>query len=124
MNIKRYRNKYGQVIQEWVFLLVVVITAVSAMTIYVKRALQARMYDANNYMVQEASSGAPDINLDSSQYEPYYTVTSSRRTETVNNSITLSAGGTSGIFHKIINERTQNVSTSTQLPPSAGAEEE
>ena len=61
----RTRHK-AQSMAEFALLLAVVAAAITSMTIYVRRSMQARYHQATKLLVQEATKGEH-------QYEPYYT---------------------------------------------------
>ena|SRR3989338_4586412 len=67
---KLYKRKKGQNLAEYAILIALVIAAVVAMQVYVKRSLQARIFDATNQMI-DSSAGLGDT----AQYEPYYLTT-------------------------------------------------
>ncbi len=61
------KNHRGQNTAEYAIVIALIIGAVIAMQIYVKRGLQGRMKDATDYVATETSElGA------TKQYEPYY----------------------------------------------------
>ncbi len=107
---------------EYVLNFFVAIGMVTAMTIYFKRAIQARMFDARNTMfnmianrVQNYYSG----NTIFFQYEPYYgnTVSTVARQENAATNLLPSPGLSSGIFRKTIDETTSIQTQSETAPP-------
>jgi len=64
------RNKVGQNTAEYAILIGVIVAAVIAMQLYVRRGMQARIKDAVDYSLN-LDDGAPDV-FKGSQYEPYY----------------------------------------------------
>jgi hypothetical protein len=76
----RRLNKMAQSTAEFAIVISIVIGAIVAMQIYVKRALQAR--------VRDASDG-----LGSGQYEPYYLQQNTNQNSTGNETDTLQTGG-------------------------------
>ncbi len=69
--LRSFRSKKGQgVTGEYVALIALVSVAITAMTVYVRRTLQARAYDADRYMVTSAASALG--NSIAFEYEPYY----------------------------------------------------
>ena len=101
---------------EYTLLFLLVVVTIAVITLYTQRALQARLYDVQVYMINQAreASGKPVPY----QYEPYYGRVKSVVTRVENSKARLESGGTSGIFTKFINESTGVVSESDQLPPA------
>ena len=63
----RLKNHRGQNTAEYAIVIALIIGAVIAMQVYVKRGLQGRMKDATDYVASETTElGA------TKQYEPYY----------------------------------------------------
>ena len=130
--LRRVKGQKGQAnFGEYVLILFLVMGAASVMTVFVKRALQARVRDAGHLVFDSAVITANYINaIDDqfgwvtgniySQYEPYYMntestiVTDARLTERLDSAI----GTTSGIFTKEIDEETSVGTTSTTAPPA------
>jgi hypothetical protein len=81
---------------------------VTAMTIYFKRAIQARIYDARNTMLNMVLNRTQGYYAGNVQigYEPYYSNTASTVVRQENTRIDLLPGGTTGIFNKTIDEMT------------------
>jgi hypothetical protein len=71
---KIVRGTLGQAIfVEWVMTVAIAITALSLMTVYVRRAYQARIYDADTFMLSKVGNAFSNtIRL---EYEPYYAET-------------------------------------------------
>jgi hypothetical protein len=61
---------------EFVVILLIVIGALTAMTVYARRTIQARAYDAQTLAIAKASKGLGQTVLN--EYEPYYTVTGTK----------------------------------------------
>ncbi len=131
----RLHSQKGQAsLPEYVVTFFVVIGAIVAITVYVQRGLQARTYDARNYMVAQAAKDCDaDCKAATSQvsnnailpeYEPYYGQVDSKTTRESRQDNQLLQGGTTGIFRKIINEETSSDTVSTQLPPKDAAMDE
>src|SRR3569623_1292015 len=106
-----YRNRKGTAtLAEYSITILLVVAALTAMTTYVKRALQAKMRDARHYMIETATTGC-EVNCRNAahiaegstiaqQYEPYYTQSSagiSLDSET-NKMLLASEKGSSGDF--------------------------
>ena len=117
------KSRKGQaVIGEYAVVISMVLAVIVAMTVYFKRAVQARIHGARDYMVNEVltrTEGQYNGPIYSG-YEPYYTQTNSvvSRTADDETRILPTGIGTSGAFEKDYDE---TVSTSTQsetLPPS------
>ena len=68
--LSRVRNRSGQSMAEYAIVLTVVIGAIIAMQLYVKRGLQGKVKDVtDNVGTSLAGAG---INSPTNQYEPYY----------------------------------------------------
>ena len=69
--LSSFRRKKGQAVTaEYVVLIALISVAITAMTVYVRRTLQARIGDADRYMITTAAN-ASGINV-LYEYEPYY----------------------------------------------------
>lgn len=69
---RKRESSQGQAVSaEYVVVLLVVVGALTAMTVYMRRTIQARAYDAQTLMIAKASKGLEKPILD--EYEPYYT---------------------------------------------------
>jgi hypothetical protein len=133
----RYRNKKGAAsLAEYSITILLVATALAAITTYVKRALQARIRDARHYMISTANSACEDNCRNAAhiaegksihqQYEPYYTQTSATiAQDSVNDKgLVASDVGTTGDFIGKVNAQTQSAVASLQLPPQQAANAE
>lgn len=93
---------------EYVLVFLLAIGMVTAMTVYFKRAIQARMFDARNTMlnmVLNRTQGYYSGNIQIG-YEPYYGNTVSIVARRQNATTNLLPGGTTGNFIKTIDETT------------------
>ena len=125
-------NKGQTILSEYVLIFFVVIAALTALTVFVQRGLEARIHDARNFMVNSViNSGACDANCMQAtggnifyEYEPYYELMLSnaqhndKNTSTATNGAAISIGA---IYTKYLNEDTNGVSTSIQAAPCASA---
>lgn len=111
-------TKNGQVMSEYAILLVIAITAITAMSVYVQRGLQEKIRQARERMIRTVSKSAPDIPIPMG-YEPYYLKTDSVIESNLRKDILLrrGRGGPSGFFNKTIHDRSDVKTESTQLPP-------
>ena len=123
------KNNAQIVIGEYVLLFFVVTAVIGAMTIYVRRALQGRLRDAQLAMYETATpeiwvgTGVPLVAgqtfffLD---YEPYYVNRTAMISRTQNETRRLSGSfnAASGIFRYEVDNRTQAQMDSVQLPPA------
>jgi Flp pilus assembly pilin Flp len=71
MLIKLRRKSKAQTTAEYAILLGLVIAAVVAMQVYVKRGIQARIHDASKVLVNRTATAGIG-GADEFQYEPYY----------------------------------------------------
>ena len=117
------RNKKGQAIAaEFVLALMIVIGMVSAMTVYIKRGVQARIRDARNYMGVTVAerSGLPAANI-WIEYEPYYVETDSNidySTLKLEELGGATATDATGVYTKTIDENRYTVTNSITHPPA------
>ncbi len=120
--LKYLRTQKAQaVIGEYVLVFFLVMGMVTAMTIYFKRAIQARIYEARNAMLNMVINRAQDYyNSDISiqiGYEPYYGNTVSTVARQEDTRINLLPGGTTGNFYKTIDETTSVQTQSETAAP-------
>ena len=111
-------------IGEYVLLIFIATAAVTAMSIYVKRALQGRVRDATVVM---AKTPLKYLTSDGNvfqyngimylAYEPYYENRLAVIEQQTNDTSTLSQGMSSGVFKKNIDQRTYVETYSEQLAP-------
>jgi len=121
--LKKLKNRKAQVIaSEYVLAIFIVFGMIGAMTMFIKRAVQARIYDARNAMVEtvaDRTTGYYD-NAVYAEYEPYYM---NREAITYGSYYTREAiqgvPGMAGIFTKNINSYTRVETFSETLPPKA-----
>ena len=114
----------AQVISEYAILFFLVIAVLTGMTAYLRRVLQARVWDARNTMMNTlANTYYSDPSNPSSynmlyEYEPYYIQTSSVNANDSVSTDRLSAGGTTGVFNKEFTSTVTGQTLSQQLPPA------
>lgn len=104
---------------EYVLMFLLVVGMVTAMTIYFKRTVQARMFDARNTMfnmVIDRSDGYYNGDLQLG-YEPYYGNTDSIVNRRENTTRRLLPGKTTGIFQKTIDDTITIQTQSETAPP-------
>lgn len=121
--LKNLKNKNAQTVAaEYALVFFVVVGMVSGMTMYFKRAVQARVRDAHNsvyYTIRNRVGTEYAGNRVYIQYEPYYRISNSLTdraysdTKQVLPSLPLS----SGIFRKSLNQTTRSNSQTITLPP-------
>lgn len=108
----KFHGKSGQIIlSEWVLLAVIVMAALTIMSSYVRRAYQARIYDADVFMLSKA--GNVFNNTIDLEYEPYYLNTSAITGATSTSSW---ASGSGAYVMGYADTKQQSVNTS-QAPP-------
>lgn len=121
--LRYLNNRRAQaLIGEYVLVIFLVMATISAMTIYFKRGIQARIYDARNYMINDVrvrTQGSYFGNLYYG-YEPYYINSDATITRDIDYTTTLLPGGSSGIFKKTISESTGVEVSSETAPPRDG----
>ena len=104
---------------EYVMVIFLVLAVVTGMTIYFKRAVQARIHDTRDYMVSEVrvrTAGEFDGDL-YKEYEPYYSNVTAVVARSADYTTRMLPGASSGIFRKTINETTRVQSLSQTAPP-------
>lgn len=106
---------------EYVLVFFVVIGMATAMTIYFKRGVQARIFDARNAMLNMVLNRTQGYYTGDVQigYEPYYgnTVSTVTRREDTRTELLPSPGLTSGTFRKTIDETTAAQTRSETAAP-------
>lgn len=118
--LRNLNNRRAQAaVGEYALVIFLVLAVVVGMTIFWKRAIQGRIHDARDYMVDSvrqrtAGSFNGDLYL---HYEPYYTKTTSTITRSADHNTRLLSGLSTGIFVKTFNESTSVQGTSETLPP-------
>ena len=113
-------NKAQAVMGEYALLLLLVMGMIMAMTVYFKRGIQARIYDARNSMMNTVANRAGDYYgniLLQGEYEPYYGRTDSMVVRQENTGINLLPGNSTGIFHKTVDGTTAILTQSETAPP-------
>lgn len=114
------KNKRAQALAvEYALVFFVVTGTLVAMTVYFKRGLQARVYDARNVMLQSVLSRTNNEFVSNLyvEYEPYYGNTVSEISTYTRDQSQLLSGGSSGIFRKTIDQTILAVSASETAPP-------
>lgn len=81
--MKIFKNKKAQNVAEYAILIALVVGAIIAIQTFAKRALQARVRDASQFMVDNTNFGGNWSNTTyrSGQYEPYYAESQSTATK-------------------------------------------
>jgi hypothetical protein len=101
---------------EYLVIFFLVIGAIVAVSVYVQRALQARIHDARDYMIEEAAK-AREIPI-KTEYEPYYgNVASIVARQGDDTTSLIGPGGGTGIFRKRVDQEIISNSVSQQAPP-------
>ena len=103
--IARARNRRGQSMAEYAIVLTVVIGAIVAMQLYVKRGLQAKVRD-----VTDDVGGGLTTTKHTSQYEPYYASSAMNTKQNQQGSEAYQTGGT--VARKTDQEETFRTGTS------------
>ena len=108
----------AQIFAEYAFVIVIIVAVISAMAVYVRRALQARIRDARNTMIQTVAdhyNGVANYTI-FSEYEPYYLQAKTEATNDSSEQTSLLGGGSTGIFLRYPNSTTTVQTNSEQLP--------
>ena len=114
---KRKQLNKAQIIGEYALTLFLVVGVLTAMTVYIRRVLQSRIFDARKYMINTVKS-APHVGKLKLEYEPYYVDTVSSIDHYQEEEADLLGGGHTGIFRKNFEEVTDVRTSSEQLPPA------
>ncbi len=94
----RKLGKRAQTTAEYAILIALVVGAVVAMQVYVRRGLQGRIKNVVDHtgtggeLSEEGNAGS--ISFTAEQYEPYYLESTAKSNQTANDKETLGAGGT------------------------------
>ncbi|MFC1510574.1 hypothetical protein ACFL49_02830 [Candidatus Omnitrophota bacterium] len=113
MSLKRLKKKKGQAVSsEYVMVFFLVVASMTTMTVYIRRALQARVFDARNKMVEIVAAESEAIVR--WEYEPYYSQTdaTARRVDSTTKDLNY------GIFTKTVDNWTNVTSEAQVLDPS------
>ncbi len=119
--LKDLRNERAQAFaSEYVLTFFLITGVMTSMTVYFKRAMQARIYDARNEMLNMVTSRVTSADAIGNlyiEYEPYYANTSSTIFREIDNQTQLFSGGVTGVFSKTLDERTVVATNSVTAPP-------
>ncbi len=104
------RNKKAQTTAEYAVLIGLVVAALLAMQVYVKRGLQGRLRDATDRVATQN----PEVGM-TNQYEPYYLSSSFDSTRDTNESETTVEGG--GVTRALTQDESRRTGTVTYSTP-------
>jgi len=113
----KINKKTGQSFGEYALTIIIIVTSISIMSVFFQRGLQAKIGDASLKMWQTVNQAVPGVGVDV-QYEPYYIKTDSAIRSEVAKDIELGKGGSTGMFRKILGEKSLVNTISIQLPAS------
>jgi hypothetical protein len=118
--LKSLKNTKAQAMMgEYAVVIALAMAVLMTMGVFVRRAIQARIHDARDYMVSEVRNrtlGLFNGNL-YKEYEPYYINTAAEVTRSHTDTSGLLPGGSSGIFLKTFDETTSATISSETAPP-------
>ena len=112
----------AQIASEYVMTFFLIVVAVSAMSVYIERAIKGRLHDARDTMVDMVNSrklitiGTPKQGV-WKEYEPYYIESNSDVNSSTQSIMTLDGGGSTGIFKNKTSGQSRVQTNSVQLPP-------
>lgn len=86
-------SKRAQTTAEYAVLIALIVGAVIAMQIYVRRGLQGRIRDAVDHVGAGGDIGGGSLVFSSEQYEPYYLVSNATTNQTTNETENLETEG-------------------------------
>ena len=118
--LRNLNNKRAQSVRgAYALVIFMVLGVITAMTVYFKRAVQARHYDALHYMVNDVRQRTAGIYNGELylHYEPYYTNTVAIVERSASSTTRVLPGATSGIYQKVIDESTSARVNSETAPP-------
>lgn len=110
------------VMSEYALTFFIVVAAMAGMSLFMKRALQGRIRDAQQSMVATINARTTNyVKTPFFQYEPYYMNTSSVVDKDLSTTQTVgpSPGFSSGVFGQTWDESTEVRSTSNTISPRA-----
>lgn len=119
----KFLGRRGQMIAaEYVIVLFVVVAVISGMSMYFRRAVQGRIRDAHNSVlniVKQRVGAAYTGNQVYIQYEPYFRVQDTDNIVSNNNTYQVlpTYPLTSGLYRSSLNEQTRINSSTVTLPP-------
>lgn len=128
--MKRY-PQHGQSIGEYAVVMALIVGVVTAMSMMVRRGLQARLNDTNTFVIStvnaayQAARWANETTPTriSREYEPYYSETNAMVSRDVNDTFTLKPPGRrTETFTAVYNETTGVNAVSKQAPPGSAIE--
>ncbi|MBF0386478.1 MAG: hypothetical protein HQL20_01320 [Candidatus Omnitrophica bacterium] len=113
--LKNFYSRKGQAISgEYVVASVLIVIAITVMSTYIRRALQARTHDTQRWVMVKATNaleGTVQVNM---EYEPYYVESTANIDSYQKDNSFLAAGGA---YNKIINTEQGMSMSSNQLAP-------
>ena len=121
---KKLKQSKGQGIAvQYALLFFMVVAVIVNMTTYIKRAMQARIYGARQYMLDQVNAVHSDpsgnyVGTVQPEYEPYYAISRADSTQRLRQTRETSGLGNTSIFTLGINEFRGARSTGNQLPPA------
>lgn len=86
-------NKKAQTTAEYAIVIALVIGAVVAMQVYVRRGLQGRIKDVVDHTGVAGDVGGENLNFSGGQYEPYYMTSNATTSQNATESQNLETGG-------------------------------
>jgi len=89
----RILGKRAQTTAEYAILIALVVGAVVAMQIYVKRGIQGRVRDVVDHTGVGGEVAGENLTFTASQYEPYYNQSTASTTQNSSNTEQMTAGG-------------------------------
>ena len=114
-----HNNRAQATVGEYLLVFFLITGMITAMTIYFRRALQARAKDTRNYMFTEVAQRTQGVYSGNFfvEYEPYYSRSDSVIFRDLSGNETLSEGGTTGIYQKDMDDFTSVRGKSRTLAP-------
>lgn len=108
----RLANRKAQTTAEYAILFGLVVGALLAMQIYIRRGLQGRLKDAVDHTGAGGVVAGEELTFSTGQYEPYYLTSSTSNTQSSNESENVKEGGEAS--------KTSNASTSATRSTTVG----
>lgn len=109
--VRIFRNRRAQTTAEYAILIAIVVGAVVAMQVYVRRGIQGRIKNVVDHNPPSATVGDQTLTFTGEQYEPYYQSSDAATSRASKQQDVLGKGGQAG---RVVAEQTQQMSQRKQ----------
>lgn len=114
----RRLKKRAQTTAEYAILIAIVIGAIVAMQVYVRRGLEGRVRDVVDHTGQGGDVGGSNFAFTGNQYEPYYLTSDFASSRDTTETEGITTGG--GVSRNLTNDRSTRTGTQTYEAPTTG----